>query len=676
MEEIVVTAGFRDDTLMRAPGSVSVVSAEAVTARAARHLEDVLLAVPNVTFSAAGSRARFVQMRGIGDLEQFTDPKHFPSVGIVMDGIELSNVATGALLLDVEQVEVLRGPQGTRFGASALAGMINVRSRDPGDEFEAEVATGYGNLDTWHVTAAAGGPLTDTLSVRASVRQFNSDGFIDNAFLRADDTQDKDELAARLKLRWDPTARLGAELTTLYLDADNGYDAFSLENTRTTLADEPGSDDQEIAAVAGRISYAAGSAGTVQFSSTYTDSSELYAFDEDWVFRGFCDGVRCPPAFEFVASDSVDRDREQVTADLRWLGAAAGASLVAGAYLHHREEDLTRQRFGRFASDYQTDRYALYGQLEYPFADRLSLRLGIRGEAFDDAYDDTNGVDTQSNDTYWSGEATLEFQARADTLLYFTAARGAKPGGVNTGAISVAPFVSAGFQGFTAARLRFDTETLFNLEGGLKGRYLDDRVAVRLAVFRAERSDAQLENWVWDAANFIFVPFLDNADDAENYGVELELDALLTQTLSFEARSGWLETDVDGLEVYDIDQNVFRTLDGRDQTKAPQWSYHFGLAWQPLEAFTARVEVEGQTSHLFGYYHDGELDGYTAMNLSLAWRYRKAELRAWARNLLNTEYAVHGLYFGNDPRDGFAVNRVYEQFGEPRVYGVELSWTL
>ncbi len=86
-------------------------------------------------------------MRGVGDLEQFVDPKHFPSVGIVLDGIELSNVASGALLFDTEQVEVLRGPQGTRFGASALAGMINIRGREPGDTPSVDASAGYGNRD-------------------------------------------------------------------------------------------------------------------------------------------------------------------------------------------------------------------------------------------------------------------------------------------------------------------------------------------------------------------------------------------------------------------------------------------------------------------------------------------------------------------------------------------------
>lgn len=674
VEQLTVTAGFRDNNLMDFAGSASVINDIELKERAARHIEDIISAVPNVSFSAAGSRARFLQIRGIGDLEQFVDPKHFPSVGIVLDGIELSNVATGALLLDSEQVEVLRGPQGTRFGASALAGMVNILGKNPGDKFEAELTGGYGNFDTWNISGSAGGPITDNLKVRASIRQFSSDGYTDNAFLGRDDTQEKDELAARVKLLWDVTDRIDASLTALYFDSENGYDAFSLDNVRTTITDQPGSDDQQIAAVALGFDVDLGQVGDVEIKATYTDSEELYAFDEDWVFSGFCNGVRCAPSDEFFSTDAVERNRDQATVDLRWLNEFDRLSVVTGAYIHHRREDLSRQRFGFFGSDYVTNRYALYGQLEYEFNDRFTARVGIRGEAFDDDYKDSTGIDTQSNDSYWSGDATLEYRVTPETLLYVTAARGAKPGGVNTSATSFAPFISTRFQPFVAERQRFDTETLFNKEVGLKGRYLDDRLALRLAAFHTDRSDAQLEASLYDAATFIFVASLDNVSEAENYGIELELDWALNSKLDFIARAGWLGTDVDSMPVFDLDLNDFRTLRGRDQTKAPDWQYHFGLRWRPIEPLTAQVAVEGQTENFFGYYHDEKLDGYTVMNASVGYQYRSANIRAWVRNLLDEDYAVHGFYFANDPRDAFTVNRNYQQLGEPRVYGVEVSW--
>lgn len=675
IEEIVVTAGFRDAALMRSGGSVSVLEPLAIEERAARHLEDTLAAVPNVNFSVGGARARFIQMRGIGDLEQFVDPKHYPSVGIIMDGIELSNIATGALMFDTEQVEVLRGPQGTRFGASALAGAVNIRGREPGAQFEASLDAGYGNLDSWFVSAAAGGPLTDDLRARIAVRQNQRDGFIDNDFLGRDDTQDVDETSVRARAVWDVGANTTADATLLYLDADNGYDAFSLDNSRTTLSDEPGQDAQEVVALGVGIRHGLGSYGTAIARVTFTDGEETYSFDEDWVFSGFCDGVRCNPLFEFSSSDRMDRERDQVSLDLRWLNGSGDWSWVAGAYMHLRDEDLERTRFGAFTSRYETHRYALYGQLEYAFAPRWLARAGIRGEAFNDEYSDSNLFDLQSNDTFWSGELALEFTPDENNLLYLTLARGAKPGGVNTSATSVLPFIAPRFTGFIDARRQFDTETVFNKEIGLKGRYFDDRLRLRLSAFHTDRNDAQLESWIWDATTFVFIGMLDNVDDAENYGVELELDAALTQSLSFVSRVGYLETNVERMQVFDLDLDAFRTLDDRDQTKAPNWQYHFGLRWQALEALSAHLSVEGRSDSFFGYYHDEKLDDYALLNLSIAYTWRDARLRLWSRNLLNTGYANHGLYFANDPRDGFAVNRAYRQAAEPRVYGFDVSVT-
>jgi iron complex outermembrane receptor protein len=332
VEEVIVRAGFKEAQLFKSTGSISVVDAQQVSERGAQHLEDTLNALPNVSFSSGGSRARFVQIRGVGELEQFVDPKHFPSVGIIVDGVELSGVATGALLMDVDQVELLRGPQGTRFGASALAGIINISSNDPGDQLDGELGGGIGNYDAWHITTAVGGPLTDGLQGRLAFRQYQSDGFIDNRYLNRDDTNDRDELAARGKLRWCNDYGLQIDLTGLYLDIDNGYDAFSLDNQRNTLADQPGEDTQEAYALAGNMSWEIAPELVLEGLLTWTDSDETYGFDEDWVFAGFCDGIRCDPASEYSSTDTLLRDRQQGVFDLRLLGERNALGWVAGVF--------------------------------------------------------------------------------------------------------------------------------------------------------------------------------------------------------------------------------------------------------------------------------------------------------------------------------------------------------
>ena len=123
LEEIVVTAELRTTSLLDQPASTSVVTANEIRQRAAQHLEDILNVAPNVNFASGASRARFFQVRGIGERSQFQEPLN-PSIGFIIDGIDFSGLGTAGTLFDVDQVEILRGPQGTLHGANALAGLI------------------------------------------------------------------------------------------------------------------------------------------------------------------------------------------------------------------------------------------------------------------------------------------------------------------------------------------------------------------------------------------------------------------------------------------------------------------------------------------------------------------------------------------------------------------------
>ncbi len=675
IEEIVVSAGFYDSELMKSAGSISVLDAQAVQDRAARHFDETINVLPNVNFSAGGARARFVQVRGVGDLEQFVDPKHFPSIGILIDDIEVGTTATGAVLMDVAQIELLRGPQGTRFGANALAGIINIRTHEPSETFTGRFETGYANLDSWHVGANLSGPLSDSIQGRLAIQQNKSDGYYKNDFLKRDNTNKRDELAIRGKLHWAGDNGATADVIASYVDLDGGYDAFSLDNTRTTLSDNPGHDRQEASALAVKSDWPVLQGLTLETLFSWRDSNEDYAFDEDWVYSGFCDGLRCDPLFEFASTDQLIRNSDVLAADIRLLSDPAPLTWVAGIYAQKRNEDLQRQHFGVFTSNYETERYAVYAQLQLELADNWHATAGLRFEHFEDNYDDSNTLVTDSSDNYWSGQLSLEYLAGENTLFYGTLSRSVKPGGVNTETSSSFPIIDPSFQPFLQSRRQFSAETLFNKEIGIKARYLDDDLSLRLALFHMHRSNAQLESFVWDASTFIFTGFLDSSSDAENYGAELEINYQMTDYATLFTNIGYLETSVDELTVFDLDSSQFITRRNRDQAKAPNWQYNVGVKLNMAEKIHGRIELEGRDKSFFGYYHNGQLDAYTLVHASVAWQIGKVNIQAWVRNLFNKDYQIHGLYFANDPRDGFSVNRSYYQFGEPRVYGLNASYS-
>jgi iron complex outermembrane recepter protein len=147
LEEIVVTASLRSTNVADLPQSVTVLDDEALHAAGVQHFEDVLALIPDLNWAAGTSRPRFFQLRGIGEVEQYQGAPN-PSVGFLIDDIDFSGVGMPATLLATLQVEVLRGPQGTTNGANALAGLISVRTADPGRDFELNSKLSGATYDT------------------------------------------------------------------------------------------------------------------------------------------------------------------------------------------------------------------------------------------------------------------------------------------------------------------------------------------------------------------------------------------------------------------------------------------------------------------------------------------------------------------------------------------------
>ncbi len=244
IEEIIVTGEFRSDPLDALPSSVSVATAAQIASLQAQHLEQLLSIMPNVNVASGASRARYFQIRGIGETGQFIAPLN-PSVGTIIDHVDFSGIATVGTLYDVRQVEVFRGPQGTLYGANALAGLINVTTNDPTKALEAGVTVEGGDYNTRSVGGFVSGPLSDSVQGRLAIQQYDSDGYVRNHFLNSDDTNNFDELTIRGKLHWQAGDDTSFDFTAGYIDIDNGYDAFSLNNSRNTISDQPGKDTQK-----------------------------------------------------------------------------------------------------------------------------------------------------------------------------------------------------------------------------------------------------------------------------------------------------------------------------------------------------------------------------------------------------------------------------------------------
>ena len=464
IDEIIVTADFRDSNLLNAAASISVIGSETVDRRQARHLDQLLNLAPNVNFSSGASRGRFIQIRGIGERSQFIEPLN-PSVGILVDGIDFTGIAGAATTMDIQQVEILRGPQGTLYGANALAGLINLRSNQPTERTQGNVELSLGDYNTETLSAAMGGPLSENLGARVAVQQHSSDGYIRNDFLKRDDTDNIDELTLRSIFNWQASDELSLNLTLFHVNADNGYDAFSLDNTRQTLSDNPGHDRQEATAFALESQWQASNSAELVTLVSFADNNLEYGYDEDWAFPDICTGEPCE-GWEYNSEDNYIRDRKNSTVDIRLVSSEGGKILnnssdwIVGLYWRDQDEQLLRQQTGKanFSSNFDTTNSAIYGQLDTQISDVLTLTSGLRFERRSADYIDSKAVVHNVDESLWGGRIALNYQLSDQTMVYGLISRGYKAGGVNS-----EPDLSA-------ENREFDTEIMWNFEAGVKGR--------------------------------------------------------------------------------------------------------------------------------------------------------------------------------------------------------------
>ena len=670
-EIITVTSDFRQQSLLKTPSALSVLTAVEVQQRNAQNLEELVAVIPNVNFAGGSQRARYYQIRGIGERSQFKEPIN-PSVGMIIDGIDFTGIGSIADLFDVQQVEVFRGPQGTRFGANALAGMFNITTNAPTDEFEGSIKIDAGNYNSYGLGVALSGPASDSVNYRVAANHYQSDGFIENTYLNKSDTNNRDETTLRGKVSIEASQDLTIDLSAFYFDFDNGYDAFSLDNNRTTLSDEPGVDQQETNALAAKFTYQGFDNFTLVTLLSHADTELTYGYDEDWAYVGISDpDVIENPDFAYWEYSSVDyyfRDKSTQTIELRAL-SNKGSELfndtttwVTGVYFKQDSEDLLRQYTyldSDFNSTFDSQTIAIYGQLDSQLNDQWLLTSGLRIEQRSADYINSDGFNDSPNDTMVGGKLVLSYQQNEDAFWYGSVNRGYKAGGANT-------------DGSLPAELRtFEPEYILNYELGYKVSLLDNAAYVRTALFYMDRTDVQVKSSKTierEDGSSEFIAYLGNAATGTNVGVEIEAGWQLNDMLELYGSLGLLET-----EFNDFINAEGESLNGRAQAHAPNYQFNVGLNYQPNENWLANLSMDGKDSFYYSDSHNERSKSVNLLNASLSYLNDNYQVKLWARNLTDEDYANRGFYFGNDPRDGYT-GKQYTQLSEPLVFGVTLDY--
>jgi iron complex outermembrane receptor protein len=562
LDEVIVTAQKREQSLEDVPAAVSAISGETVRdlLGAAENIRAITNRVPSLNVESSNGRTqpRFY-LRGLGNID--FDNNAAQPVGMVFDDIFLeSNVLRSLPLFDIERVEVLKGPQGSLFGRNTNAGLVKIDSVRPSDERAAYVSLAYGDRDTTAVEAATNIQASDNIDMRISAKYQRRSDWIDNINNGpGEDFGGFDEYAYRLQFRYDADAVFkalikfhgfhqdGSQPQVFYANGlEVGSKGLRQGFDETVANHDPGQSDMELdhfGIMANlqwdldqfTITSITGVDSVENFQSTDVDGG-VSTFDPNDIGRlGFS-------TFPVATGDGLD-DHNQFTQELRLASETDSFFFQGGIYVLN--EDMLIRSYDILADsttwvDQQTDSFALFGQAEIMASEDFSITLGARF-TFDEkdltvipGPNSTAPPDSITvEDDYLSWDLAFTYDVSEDWSFYGRIANASR------GPVTIGRF------GFVSSA---DTETSDSVEFGFKSTLFGGRARWNTSIYAFVNDDQQLSA-TGGGAN---VNRLLNAQEVKGNGIETEFEILLTDNLLLIANASYNTTEINDPELADL----------------------------------------------------------------------------------------------------------------------------
>lgn len=706
--DIVVTAQRRSENIRDVPFAVTAMNAETLNAVNAGGGDILQLSgrVPSLQVESSNGRyAPRFYIRGLGNVDfDFTASQ---PVSMVMDEIVLESVyLKGFPLFDVQQLEVLRGPQGTLFGRNTPAGVIKIETTKPGDEFTGFGSISYGNYGSTRAEAAVTLPATDTLSVRVAALWNHRDNWINNAwdapFAKKDgkDMGQFDDVAGRVHVAWTPTDRFSALMTLQARDYDGtgtmnranvltkGSNKLNDNFDRDTVWYDGGRNNfqkQKTTSQSLQLAYDFGPATLTGVIGSYQGSSQ-----GDGDIDG---GVASAPAgspFKTpfnVESGTLSSDLKQNTYELRLSSNGEGRlGWQVGAFYWDERINLVSGTFDGVGGLFpvkvtdivqKSDSWSIFGQANYQVTDALKVTGGVRYT--DDSRDYLGRilVGTPANakgevsvgDEQVSWDVSALYEVNDSLNLFARVASGYRGPSIQGRNLPV----------LTTA----DSETVMSYEAGFKARMWDGRARLNATAYLYDVKDMQFTAIGGiDNSNRLI-----NADKGQGYGLEVDGDVYLGAGFSLAGGVAWNHTEIKdkdllvaicGNHLCTITDPMVKVggadranINGNPFPQAPEYTANLTLSYvRPIgddqELFASTDWVMRKNFNLFLYeaveFKQGaQFEG----GLRAGWRdlNRGIEAAAFVRNLTDEANILGAIDFNN----------LTAFVNEPRMYGVELS---
>lgn len=683
---ITVTAQFREQSLQEVPSAVTAFTAQDIEDAGVRSTEDFVALTPNLTFDDSFTyRNSFVVVRGVTQINNADSP-----VAIIVDGVPQNSQKQFKMpLFDVQQIEVLKGPQGSLYGRNAIGGAINIVTKQPSNEFEGFVSGGIENGLGYRAEAGVSGPLVeDVVLFRLAGSYYGTDGIIENEFI-GDDVDDVDhDVTIRGKLSILPSESFSLDLRASYNDFEAGSSYDTIVNSLLNPAFRSGNDANDVFAPTsnfagftfGDILELSGKAdldlgfARATYILDFTDIAEDYRADLD--FSNPIQGTFGPFG---ELGQGQNLDVELFSHELRFVSPDDQRfRWILGSYYLDTSRDLLTRGFldldgtpEQFESGViilerneanNNTAWAVFGQAEFDITDRLTLQVGGRYDEDERNQEIPRVAGSERRLTFdsFQPKASLSYDIADEVMGYFTYSEGFRSGGFNAPGVVLESF---------------GDEELTNYEIGLKSRFLDGRATLNVAGFMSESEGFQFFFVDVSTASQIIA----NLEEVDIRGFDLDFQLQASDALSLYGGVGFTDSEIKSignaaLEAFLMSSGVDTSLVvGAHSPKTTDWTINLGGQWvQPLSSGLSAVlradyEYQGEK-----YWQIDNLDVRDPIHLlglraSLEGDHWSVSL--WTRNLLNEEYYAdfNPFEYAGAPFDlGFQAR--------PRTYGFDVKY--
>jgi len=645
LESVTVTAQKQEENVQEVPISISVFTNQAVEDSGIQSVLDLADFVPNLSiYQNAWSNIVTPSMRGIHAHAHTLST----STALYVDGVpKISCMGYDDGLLDVERIEVLRGPQGTLYGKNAEAGAISIITRQPDNEFRGKVSaeggtflsaeTGDGLGGTF--SASLSGPLMkDKLYAGFAGKYYQHDGFIENIATN-DTANDKEHWYGHGHLRWTPTDRLDVSLIVSSMEQDDGGPDFGMTDWGLSQYGLPPNGYRQESSNIEAYNQSTETSQSLKFTYDLNNAFKLTSVTARRVYkdRRWSD---LDLSQMTLSHSKMDSQFEKISQELRVNYTHEKLKWLTGFYYDNDNDDY----FNEVISDYAmlastTDRridgdaYAVFTNVTWSVLQDLNVVSGLRYERQNSEIKD-NVSGGQRADSWESvtPKLALEYFFTHRVMSYIGATKGFRSGGFNV------PDVGSQYESF-------DQEELWSYEAGLKSTFLENRLIVNTAVYYMD-----IENMQVDEAISYLETYTTNAAEASGYGLETDITARLCRGLSMTAGFA-----VSHLE-FDKFQDALGNYQGNTPSYAPGYTFNIGAQYRHGSGFYFRADLIGYGKIYLDNANAYSRDAYEIVNAKAGYETERFDIYLYGKNIFDKEYDLVG-YSG-----GYGI--VYSEPGE------------